>query len=126
METVKIIERLKTFGYEYIEKEDAYSLDFAMSKVTWNILNNINQSEIPEGLMFIAIDMVCAEFLKIKKGFGELDSIDFELIANNIKLGDTNIQFAPAATPEQKFDASIDYLLTGYESEFIRYRKLVW
>ena len=126
METEKIVERLKTFGYEYDEAEDAYSLDFAVSKVTWNILHNINQSTIPEGLMFIAIDMVCAEFLKIQKGFGKLDGIDFELIANNIKLGDTNIQFAAAATPEQKFDASIDYLLTGYESEFARYRKLVW
>ena len=126
METEKIIERLKTFGYEYKELEDEYSLDFAVSKITWHILNNINNSSIPEGLMFIAIDMVCAEFLKIKKSFGELDNIDFEMIAQNIKLGDTNIQFVNEATPEQKFDAAIDYLLTGYESEFVRYRKLVW
>lgn len=126
METSKIIERLKTFGYVYDMQKDEYSLDFAVSKVTWDILNNINCSEIPEGLMYIAIDMACAEFLKIQKGFGMLDNIDFEMIAQNIKLGDTNIQFVNEATPEQKFDASINYLLTGYENEFARYRKLVW
>ena len=125
MERDKIVQRLEAFGYVYNDADD-YSLDFAISKITMHILNDINCSEIPEGLMYVAIDMVCAEFLKIQKSFGRLDGIDFELIANTIKLGDTNVQFSNEATPEQKFDACVEYLLNAHTSEFARYRKLVW
>lgn len=126
MELENIIKRLKDFGYEYNETTDAYSLEFAMDKVEYHILNQTNCSEVPEGLTNITIDMVCAEFLKIKKGFGQLSNFDFELIAQSIKLGDATVQLSNDATPEQKFDAAINYLLSGHTDDFIRYRKMVW
>lgn len=126
MEKEKIIERLKSFGYEYKDDTDAFSLDFAIEKVTNHVLNKTNCSEIPERLINIAIDMVCAEFLKLKKGFGQLTDIEFEQVAQSIKLGDTNVQFPNEATAEQKFDAAINYLLSGHEDDFIRHRKMVW
>lgn len=126
MDRERIIKRLQSFGYEYDEQNDAFSLDFAMEKVKNHILNNINCSEIPEKLNEIAIDMACAEFLRIQKGFGKLDNIDFELIAHNIKLGDANVQFSNEATPEQQFDAAIGYLLNGHEDDFAAHRKMVW
>lgn len=126
MELENIIKRLDGFGYQYEEKTDAYMLEFAVEKATNHVLNNINASEMPEGLIHIAIDMVCAEFLMIKKGFGQLSDFTFEYIAQNVKLGDTNVQFASEATPEQKFDACINHLLTGHDDDFARYRKMVW
>lgn len=126
MDRETIIKRLETMGYTYNPQTDEYALEFAEDRVTERILNAINDSEIPDGLSFLATDMVCAEFLKLKKGFGQLTEIQFEQIARTIKLGDTNIEFANDASPEQKFDAAINYLLTGHEDEFARYRKLVW
>lgn len=126
MELENIIKRLKDFGYEYKETTDAYSLEFATDKVEHHILNQTNCSEVPEGLINIAIDMVCAEFLKIKKSFGQLSNFDFELVAQSIKLGDATVQLSNDATPEQKFDAAINYLLSGHTDDFIRYRKMVW
>ena len=126
MDTEKIVNRLNDLGYEYKEDIDAFSLEFATEKVINHIKNKTNCSEIPEGLMNIAIDMVCAEFLKVKKGFGQLTTFDFELIAESIKLGDATVQFADGSTPEQKFDAAINYLLSNHEDDFIRYRKMVW
>lgn len=126
MEKETIINRLKDFGYEYKADKDEFSVGFAIDKVTAHVLNATNCSEIPDGLMHIAVDMVCAEFLKLKKGFGQLTEIEFEQIAQSVKLGDTNVQFSNEATPEQKFDASISYLLSGHESDYARYRKLVW
>lgn len=126
MEKADVIKRLRDFGYDYKEAESSDSLDFAISKTTWCILNATNCAEIPEGLSFIAIDMVCAEFLKIKKGFGQLTEIVFENVAKSVAMGDTNVTFADEATPEQKFDAAINYLLTGHEDDFLRYRKMVW
>lgn len=125
MDREAIINRLKTLGYEY-DYSDDYAIEFATTKIAQQILNNINCSEIPKGLTNIAVDMVCAEFLKVKKGFGLLDNAKFEQIAQTIKLGDTNIQFANESTPEQKFDTAINYLLNGHNDDFTRYRKLVW
>jgi len=126
MDKEKVILRLKDFGYEYDDAKDSASLDFAISKTSWSILNATNCADIPEGLTFVAMDMVCAEFLKIKKSFGQLTEIVFENVAKSISMGDTSITFAEEASPEQKFDVVVDYLLTGHEDEFLAYRKLVW
>lgn len=125
MELQEIIERLKGMGYEYVE-EDEYQLDFAMSKVQWHIHNLTNLDSIPTGLKYIAIDMVCAEFLQMKKGLGQLSEIEFEQIANSVSMGDTSVSFVTDATPEQKFDIVIAYLLTGHDEDIICYRKMVW
>lgn len=126
MEKETIIQRLESFGYKYDENTDTFFLDFAIEKGTNHILNKINCSEIPKGLIQIAIDMICAEFLQLKKGFNQLTDFDFEQIAQSIKLGDTSIQFSDDATPEEKFNSIINHLLSGYEEDFIRYRKMVW
>lgn len=121
----RVIERLQTLGYE-TKETDAYSLEFCISKVENHICNLINDSSVPNGLEEIAIEMVCGEFLKLSKGMGLLNSANFEQVAKSVKLGDTNITFADDASPEQKFEATIDYLLRGYNEDFLRYRKLVW
>ena len=126
MELEKIIERLKQFGYSYVEDEDELFLAFEITKVTWYINSRTNLSDIPEGLIPIGIDMVCGNFFKMKKDFGQLTEIEFELITKSIQMGDTNITFADDVTPEQKFDTAINYLLNGHEEDFLRYRKLVW
>lgn len=125
MEKDKIIERLKDFGYEYKDDADAFALEFATEKGTNHILNKTNCDEIPERLIHIAIDMVCAEFLKLKKGFNQLTELEFEQIASSIKLGDATVQLS-GASPEEKFDAAISYLLNGHEEDFACHRKMVW
>lgn len=126
MDKEKIIKRLESFGYKYSKDEDDFAIDFSIEKVRSHISNVTNCAEIPDGLIAIGIDIVCAEFLKLKKGLGWLTDADFEMIAASIKLGDASVEFPSNYTPEQKFDASINYLLTAYEEDFLRYRKLVW
>jgi len=125
MENEKIIERLKSLGYTYVEQDNA-ALEFCIQKVTNHIINVINSTEIPKALYENVVDMICGEFLKLKAGMGLLDGVGFERVVKSISEGDTNISFADEATPEQKFYTTIDYLLRGYESDLIRYRKMVW
>lgn len=125
MDKNEVIKRLLDFGYTYSEK-DADSLEYAVSKTKWHILNKTNLEDIPEGLKYVAMDMACAELLKLKKSFGQLEEIAFERIAKSIVMGDTNVTFADDASPEKQFDLAIHYLLTGHEDDFIRYRKMVW
>lgn len=125
MEKETILKRLEGFGYTYTEA-DEFPLGFMIEKVTNYITNVTNQPFIPEGLTNVAVDMVCGEFLRLQKGFGKIEGMEFETIAHNIKLGDTTIQFANEATPEQQFDAAVTYLISGHTEDFLRYRKLVW
>lgn len=126
MEKAEVIKRLRDFGYDYYVEKDEHHLEFSISKASWSVLNATNCDSIPEGLMQIAIDMACAEFLQLKKGFGQLTTIVFESVAKSISEGDTSVTFVDGASPEQKFDAALAYLLTGHEGDFLRYRKLVW
>ena len=117
-----VIARLKDWGIESVEES---AIQFPYDKVVWEVKNRINCDEIPEGLEHITIDMVCAEYLKMKNALGTLTELEIESVATSISMGDSNVSFGDS-TPEQKFDALLEYMLTGHDEDFIAYRKLVW
>ena len=72
MDIELIIKRLKDLGYEYNETTDDWVIkSFLIPKITNHIKNETNQSSIPEELLYVAIDMVCGEFLFAKKNSGQ-------------------------------------------------------
>jgi len=69
------------------------------------------------------------EYLSMKKGSGQLEGFDLDAAVKQIQEGDTNITFAigeGSATPEQRLNALIDYMLNGRLGEIYRFRRLVW
>lgn len=128
VDTVK--ERLKSFGYE-VKESDEFSLTFCVDKVRNTIKNDTNQSEVPEGLEHIAVDMTVGEFLLAKKTFAPDDLANFDLTyaVKQIQTGDTNTVFATgdsSLTPEQRLTTFINYLLSYGRAEFSAYRRLKW
>lgn len=128
VDTVK--ERLKSFGYE-VKESDEFSLTFCVEKVRNTIKNDTNQSEVPEGLEHIAVDMTVGEFLLAKKTFAPDDLANFDLTyaVKQIQTGDTNTVFATgdsSLTPEQRLTTFINYLLSYGRAEFSAYRRLKW
>ena len=128
VDTVK--ERLKSFGYE-VKEGDEFSLTFCVEKVRNTIKNDTNQSEVPEGLEHIAVDMTVGEFLLAKKTFAPDDLANFDLTyaVKQIQTGDTNTVFATgdsSMTPEQRLTTFINYLLSYGRAEFSAYRRLKW
>jgi len=119
--------RLESFGYTATDA-DGWALGFVIDKVTSHIKNSCNIVDIPDGLKEIAVDMVAGEFLKGKKGTGQLD--ESELLASDavsqIKLGDTNVQFDAAASASVQLDSLIAHLLRGYTADLVTYRRLKW
>lgn len=104
-------------------------LVFIGNSVTERVLNETNQTTIPEGLEYLAAEMVVGEYLNLKKNSGQLDGFDADAAIKQIQEGDTNIVFALGAgssTPEQRLDNLIAYLISGRTHEFIRFRRLVW
>ena len=125
MEKEKVINRLEHFGYK-CEDSDSNALDFTIVKTENHIFNMTNCKEIPEELLEMAIDMACAEFLKMKKAFGQLGNMDIEQFAKSISMGDVSISISDDMSPDKKFDTIIEYMLTGNEDDIIRHRRMVW
>ncbi|MCM1561742.1 MAG: hypothetical protein NC123_19740 [Butyrivibrio sp.] len=126
-----VTQRLKSFGYEVRADSDSFALTFCIEKVRNTIRNETNQKEVPGGLVHIAVDMACGEFLLSKKTFApdDLKSLDLDIAVKQIQKGDTNTVFAVgegSQTPEQRLDAFVNHLLTHGRSEFTRYRRLLW
>lgn len=121
-----ITERLKSFGYEVTEDDD-WMLTFCMEKVTKTIMIQCNVSTIPENLNPTAIDMVCGEFLQIKKQTGQLQMGDLDLsgVVTSIKQGDTSVSFDSGTSDEEKVDTLIAYLMNG-KDDLLCYRRMYW
>lgn len=122
--------RLESFGYE-VRAEDDFALAFCVEKVRSTIKNEINWQDVPEGLEYIAVDMVVGEFLLSKKTFAPADiaGLDLDYAVKQIQTGDTNTVFATgegSSTPEQRLTSFINYLLSYGKGEFNSFRRIRW
>ena len=132
MEIETIIERLKSLGYEYDEEKDKWAItEFLIPKVKNRILNLTNQSEIPDKLLNVAIDMVCGEFLLVKKNSGQfaIDSSKIQKELSSITEGKFTLSYAvnnDTESDDAKLNTLINYLMKHGEEELLCYRKLKW
>ena len=93
-----------------------------------HIKNSCNTTSVPDGLLNVAVDMVCGEFLLSKKQTGklQLENIDLNGAITQIHEGDITVQFANGMSDEEKFDNFLNYLLHNGEGDFVCYRRLKW
>jgi hypothetical protein len=122
--------RLASLGYT-VQDSDSWAVAFAINKVVNEIRNSCNITVIPEGLIPVAIDMVCGEFLLAKKGSGQLDGFAADLNSaalKQVREGDTDVAFAIESikSPEQRLNAVIDYLINYGKAQFATYRRIKW
>lgn len=117
----KIAQRLKSFGY-IVTTEDTWVIDFLIQKVENYIKNECNVDTVPEGLIETQIDMVCGEFLLMKKQTNSLGDMDVSEAIKTIAEGDTTITFQSGMT----IDSFITYLMEKGKGDFSCYRKLKW
>ena len=92
--TESVLKRLDSFGYTPTEN-DAFVVAFSVRKVEISINNDCNVSEVPEGLMNIAVDMVCGEVLSVKYRTGqlELSSLDLDGAIASVNVGGASVSF---------------------------------
>lgn len=121
--------RLQMLGYSTISANDDALLTFSIDKVSNFIKNDCNVSNIPDGLLDYAIDMVIADFLKAKRAFSPDDLSGFDLsgAVKQIQAGDTNVVFADGTADENALlDAIIDYFWKAGLEQLSCFRKLRW
>lgn len=125
--TESVLKRLDSFGYT-LSEADVYAIAFSVQKVEDSIKNDCNVSEIPEGLMNIAVDMVCGEMLGTlyRTGKLSLDGLDLDGAIASVSAGDTSVSFDNAMSDDGKFTTLVQLLQGVGRGEFACYRKIRW
>lgn len=123
IETIK--ERLASLGYTCSD-EDVFALQFCIDKVNQHIKHFCNINEVPTCLETVQVDMVCGEFLLSKKTMGQLTSVQIEPIVKRLTEGDTTVEYTVTTDREATFNAYLDKMIHGHQSDLIAHRKLRW
>lgn len=123
-------ERLISLGYDF-KASDKPLLSFAVQKAENTVKNECNLSEVPEGLLNVAVDMAAGEFLLSKKTFApeDISELDLDAAVKSLQVGDTSTSFAVgegSQTAEQRLDCLIDRLLNAGREQFSCYRRIRW
>ena len=119
----RIIARLLQLGYNYTEKDDDL-IDYSIEYVERYIKNFCNINEIPTSAESIECDMVCGEFLYLKKSTGQLTDYNLTESVGSVKLGDMSVSFN-GMSQEQQLDVLIGGL-RNKDGDLICYRTLRW
>lgn len=123
-----VVARLATLGYNVTDADTA-GLNFLLNKCERDILADINQTVLPDGLFYTYVDMVAGQFLCDKKACGGLDGaegFDFSAPVKSITEGDVSITLSGASTPESRFDAILQSMMHPPASILAVYRRLRW
>lgn len=124
-----VVLRLAMLGYEVTE-DDKPGLEYLISKCEKDILADINQKELPEGLFYTLVDMVAGQFMFNKKAAGDLEGFDFEAPVKSITEGDVSVTFASgsdgASSAEARFDALLATLMHPAQSTLAAFRRMRW
>lgn len=118
-----IKQRLYSLGVDVTE-DDNDNIEFCLEKVIKHVKNGCSIAVIPKMLEQVVIDMVCGEFLKIKRK--SFKSGDISKILKSITEGDTRIEYYETQNDEQKMDTLIEHLLNFGKGDLINYRCIRW
>lgn len=122
-----VVSRLAMLGYTVTDNDET-GLNFLIDKCEKDILADINQRVLPDGLFYVHVDMVAGQFLYDKKAAGGLDGLegfDFSAPVKSITEGDVAITFA-GASAEARFDALLAGLMHPPKSTLAAFRRMRW
>lgn len=123
--------RLTSLGYTFPEASsgsDNALVNFAMTRVADYIKNDTNQSEIPTGLVTLAIELACARFFNDKMAFApdDLTGLDLSRVANQITEGDTSVSFKDGYSDAELLTAFYTRAKADLDGQLACFRKLRW
>ena len=122
-----VVNRLVFFGCTPVDA-DAWMIAFELQKTVNHVLNETNQTTIPEKLFEVVVDMVCGEVLNSKYMSGQLDltALDLDGVIQSVKEGDTTVSFSTDGSDEAKLKSLLSWLINGKGSDLLCYRKMRW
>lgn len=128
-----VIQRLNALGYSTDTDENCiYQIGYLLSGCRAELLANIHQKEVPEGLFYTLSDMAAGRFLleKLSTGALKIEGLDFTAPLKSITEGDVKVDFASASdginSAESRFFGMLDHMTHPPENVLSPYRRLSW
>jgi len=90
------------------------------------ILAEIGQTELPEELEAVAVDMAAGEYLSFRQSAGGLPEFDQEQVVRQMSQGDTSITYAVESGQQSPLDALIARLTTPPGALLRQWRRMRW
>ena len=125
----EVTDLISALGYTLTTGDDTL-LAFSAGYVEQDIKNSCNVAEVPEGLHKVAVGLIVAKFLSMKRSkltAEEIDSFDFSPLLKELSEGDTKQVWDTnsGSSASQRLDLLLAQLESG-RSQFITYRRLKW
>lgn len=122
-----VVQRLVSFSYQSTDA-DAWMIAYTVKGTMNHVLNETNQTKVPEGLFEVVVDMICGEFLNAKflSGQLELTALDLDGMIQSVKEGDTQVSFSAEGSDETKLKGLLSWLIQGKGCDLLCYRKMRW
>ena len=122
-----VLKRLDSFGYTPSE-EDVFCIGFSVQLVENSIKNDCNVTEIPEGLVSIAVNMACGEVLSslYRAGRLSIENLELDGAIASVKAGDISVSFNNSTSDDGKFTTLLTLLQNSGRGDFACYRTLRW
>lgn len=122
-----VLKRLDSFGYTPSE-EDVFCIGFSVQLVENSIKNDCNVTEIPEGLVRIAVNMACGEVLSslYRAGRLSIENLELDGAIASVKAGDISVSFNNSTSDDGKFTTLLTLLQNSGRGDFACYRTLRW
>jgi len=118
--------RLEQLGYTPTVSDDSM-IAYEISKVSSTVKRTLNLVVLPEyDMEEVLIDIVCGEFLAVKRSLGEYTPENVTQAVKSIQEGDTNITFDNKSTPDARLDSLIGWLSSGHNGALLTYRRIRW
>lgn len=125
--TEKVVNRLVSFGYDPTNEDD-WMIAFTIQKSVNHVLNEINHSTVPNGLVELVVDMICGELLNAKFLSGQLNlaELDLDGMIQSVQEGDTTVSFSTEGSDEAKLKGLLSWLIQGKGCDLLCYRRMRW
>ena len=129
-ETVQLVlDRLKSLTFLDDDSDNdiiAFKIAYTMLEIENSIFNMCNIKNIPQGLMYVYVDVVCGKvILEAYRTKSLPSSFNLDEAFKSVKLGD--IQVTEGGTDDAtKLTAMCDYLIEHGKDELVCYRKIKW
>lgn len=123
------LKKLNGYGYEGVDVE---MLTLHALSVREFILNYCNIENMPKGLKFTYVNMICASYLDLYVVKNYVNGVDNEkAIATSVASiteGDVSVTYKDNASSDKVLNAKalIGSLMDGYRAYLTRYRRMAW
>lgn len=115
-----LLKKLQSFSYELVE-DDIFILTTLILKIERYVKDYCNILHIENNLFDICSNIVCGEFLLLKKSSGQ---VDFEKDLKSVDIGGTHITYN--GNGKNSFDTLVKYLINDSKADLVYYKKVRW